>query len=183
MTAQSFSGPLWHVAVTAPRAELKARDNIIDDLGFDAYVPIERTRVRREHHVAEVMRPLMPRYLFVGVDPNRQEWQLLKGVKGIADVLMTANDVPGYVPAAAIAAMRKAELVGDFDYTKRGSDMFHVNEEVRVSDGPFAGHNALIEEFVAKMRSATAKKRAKLLVSLMGRMCSVEMDLTALEKL
>lgn len=181
MMDRSFSGPLWHVAVTAPRHELKARDAILADLKLDAYVPIERVRGKRSHE--PISRPLMPRYLFVAVDPYRQSWGDVLAVKGVTDILKTSHDVPGYVSPAIIEAMRKAEMVGNFDYTRRDSNAFKVDEEVRVSDGPFAGHNALIREFVAKMRSSTARKRAKLLVKLMGRMCSVEMDLTALEKL
>lgn len=178
---QSFSGPLWHVAVTAPRAELKARDNVIEGLGFDAYLPIERVRGKPGHEPVE--RPLMPRYLFVAVDHHRQDWRLLHDIKGVADILMTSDDVPGYVPTSAIEAMRKAEEVGCFDRTTPWSTAFSIGEQVRVSDGVFSGFNAIIEEFVAKMRSATASKRAKVLVDFMGRLTSTEIDLTALEKL
>lgn len=182
MMAQSFSGPLWHVAVTAPRFELKARDNVIEGLGFDAYLPIERVRAKLPGH-DPVERPLMPRYLFVAVDHHRQDWRLLHDIKGVADILMTSDDVPGYVSAAAVAAMRKAEEVGCFDHTTRLSSAFSIGETVRVSDGVFSGFNAVIEEFVAKMRSASASKRAKVLVDFMGRLTSTEIDLAALEKL
>jgi transcription antitermination factor NusG len=54
---------------------------------------------------------------------------------------------------------------------------------VRVTDGPFAGFNALIIEFIAKMRSATASKRAKVLLNFMGQATRIDLPVTSLEKL
>ena len=103
---------------------------------------------------------MLPRYIFVEVDPYRQDWQPLLDIDGVVDILgaMAGHDVPGYsMPSAWIAAWRKMEAVGDFDKTTKLPNDFKVGETVRISDGPFAGHNALITEFMAKMRCTTAR--------------------------
>lgn len=183
----SYSGPLWHVVQVEPWAELRVAKDIRDELGFPTYVPCERVwRVKRGRKI-DAARPLFSGYDFVQVHPYRQEWQALLGIEGIVDVLgrpaIDTHGMPSHVPAAWVEMIRKMEDCGVFDRTKAEPDKFKLGETVRISDGIFAGFNAEIQGFVAKMRSATAKKRAKLLVQFMGRMCAAELDVTALEKL
>lgn len=183
----SYSGPLWHVAYTEPRAERHVTEAVRDELGFAVYGPAERLVEVRRGRKVDVERPYFPRYLFVEVDPYRQEWQALLGIEGVIDVLgkpgAGEERLPSHVPLAWIEALRKAEELGIFDRTRRVPNRFKIGEHVRLSDGPFAGFNATIEEFIAKLRSAKAVKRAKVLVDFMGRMSSMEVDITALEKL
>ena len=176
MSGACYSGPLWHVAYTEPRAEKDVCAALAHDIGYGVFMPMERAR-------SYPSRPLMPRYVFVEVDPYRQDWQPIRHVDGVVDVLMSGDDVPGYVPTAWIDAISKAEACGMFDRTTVLPNHFALNELVRVSDGPFAGLNATIIEFIAKMRSATASKRAKVLVQFMGRMAQAELPVTSLEKL
>lgn len=185
MTAwqECYSGPLWHVAYTEPRAERDTSIDIAAELGFGTFLPLEHlTEVHRGRKV-KVARPLFSRYLFVQVDPYREDWQEILGVHGVVDVLMASDDIPGYVPTASIEALRKAEAVGIFDRTTRFPNDFAIGETIRIGDGQFSGHNGIITEFMARMRSATARKRAKLLVEFMGRMITLDLPVTSLEKL
>lgn len=183
MTGSCYAGPLWHVVYTEPRAEKDVCASIAKDLGFGTFMPMER--FRPQPGADPVSRPLFQRYSLIEVDPYREDWQAVLAVDGVVDVVRMAgcHDVPGYVPASWVEAMCKAEAVGMFDRTTILPNHFQLNELVRVSDGPFAGLNATIIEFLAKMRSATASKRAKVLVSFMGRMAQAELPITSLEKL
>lgn len=165
----------WLVAHTAPQQELRVQSALIDD-GFDSYVPMETLREQRR-------RPLLPCYTFFACDARRPDWMRARSTKGVIDVLTAGPDRPGRIAADWIEAMRKAESVGVFDYSATKPTMFELNELVRVGEGPFAGFSAQIVEFIAKIRSTTAKKRAKVLVSMLGRMTAIEIDLTSLEKL
>ena len=170
-----YSGPLWHVAYTEPRAERDVCADIASGLGFGIFMPMERLKTGSK--------PLFARYLFVEVDPYRQDWQSVCDVDGVCDVLMASSDVPGYVSTAKIEALMKAEAVGMFDRTTVLPNHFAINELVRVSDGPFAGLNATIIEFIHKLRSATASKRAKVLVKFLSQMVTLDLPVTSLEKL
>lgn len=174
------SGTAWHVVYTAPQAEGTAREGI-QALGFQAYMPVERTTKIRRRKRVEVVRPLFSRYLFVGVEPL-DDWRHVLGVDGVEDVLRN-NDAPSRVPAAWIEALRKIEEFGTFDRRKNAPTPFRIGEMVRVSDGPFAGFNAAIEAFVAKLQSTTKSQRAKVLVDFLGRHVAMELDIVALEKL
>lgn len=177
-----YSGPLWHVAYVKPRAE-PAVAGEVQRLGLGVYVPKERIRARRNGYVVDRDRPLLPGYVFAAVDPYRQAWQSLLDCTGVIDVLMQNPDVPGRVPAGWIAAMRRAEQLGMFDYTTANGSTFKISEVVRVCEGPFSGLNATIVEFLAKLRSTSATKRAKVLVEFMGRMSAIELPITSLEKI
>ena len=184
----SYAGILWHVAYVEPRFEARVTRDVVDELGFEAYAPMERHWAMKRGKRVQVARPLFPRYLFVGVDPYRQGWQALLDVDGVVDVLgRPALDepdrLPSHVPPSWIAAIRKAEQCGVFDRTKAMPDNFKIGEKIRVSDGPFTGYFAIIQHFIAKLRCTTQRKRARVLVQFMGRMSAVEMDLTQLEKL
>lgn len=182
----SYSGPLWHVAMVESGADFDVAEDIHDTLGFSVFVPAERVwTVRRGRRVQDA-RPMFQGYVFPRVDPYREDWQRILDVDGVIDVLGRPRDGegrPSHVPTIWVEAMRHAQDTGAFDRTKIEPDGYEIGEQVRISDGPFAGLNAEIQAFVAKMRSATASKRAKLLVQFLGRMTSMEMDVTALEKL
>lgn len=183
----SHAGPLWHVVQVQPRQEFKVRDAIGDELGFPVFVPKERAWcVKRGLRVIS-LRPLFSGYDFVEVDPYRQDWQRLLDVDGIIDVLGRPRGderrLPSWVKTRWITEMRHAEKIGLFDRTKPEPDGFAIGEAVRVTTGPFNGFHAAIVSFHARMKSATARKRAKIQLEFFGRMMSVEMDVMQLAKL
>lgn len=167
----------WVVCYTEPRAERKAAIGMTET-GTVSFLPLERFRGKPGKDPVE--RPLFPRYLFAKIDDG-DEWGRLLAVDGVLDVLRN-NNSPMRIPDFQIEGLRKAEAVGLFDHTTINPNGFAIGEQVRVAEGPFAGFNAEIREFVGKIRSATAIKRARILVSFMGRMTGLEMPVTALEK-
>ncbi len=174
------SGIAWHVVYTSPQGESTAH-KAIRALGFDAYMPLERTsRIIRRRRV-EIERPLFSRYLFAGVE-DWQKWEKIRHVDGVEDVLRN-NDIPSRVPLAWIDMLRKLEGLGSFDRRKNAPTPFQIGEMVRVSEGPFAGLNAVIESFAAKLKSASKEQRAKVLLNFLGQQTRMEMDVVSLERL
>ncbi len=171
----------WHVVYTGPlREEAVARE--IRAAGFDVYLPMEQcTKLRRRKRV-ELSTPLFSRYLFVAFDPHLDDWQGLRDIDDVDDILRN-NDVPSRVPAAWIEALRKAEGLGAFDRRKGAPQPFAIGETVRVTEGPFAGLHARVEQFVAKMKSTTSSKRAKVLLDFLGGPTITELPVVSLEKL
>ncbi len=174
------SGIAWHVVYTSPQGEGIANKSI-RALGFDAYMPLERTvRIVRRRKV-EVERPLFSRYLFVGVE-MLDDWKAVLDLDGVEDVLRN-NDIPSRVPVAWIEMLRKLEGLGSFDRRKNAPTPFQIGEMVRVSAGPFSGLNARIESFAARLKSASKEQRAKVLLDFLGQQTRMEMDVVSLERL
>lgn len=169
------------VAYTAPRAESHVRRGI-EEAGHEAVLLMEKLRqkVERKNLWRVIDRPLFSRYVFFR--PLSLSWGNVLGVEGVNDVLRN-NDVPSRIPPAFVDALRKAESYGLFDRTKGSPNPFEIGETVRLSSGPFSGHNAVIESFVAKLKSSTAKKRVNVLLDFMGRQARFDIDVCDLEKL
>jgi len=177
--------PLWHVACVQPRAEGRACQDIAK-LGFDAYAPTERRMIVKRGRRVPIATPLFPRYIFVAVDPEQQNWSALLDVDGVIDVLGRRpldERPPSHIPTSWIVAMRRAEFAGVFDRTTVNGSQFKVGERVRVHEGPLAGAEASIQAFIAKVGTTSPIKRAKLLVTFLGRLSHTEIDVTSLEKL
>lgn len=183
---QCFNGPLWHVAYVETSSEIDVAEDINETLGFPVFVPAEKVWTVYRGRRVMACKPLFEGYIFPRVHPYMQDWSRLRDIDGVIDVLGAPRDregIPSYVPAPMIDALRKAQDMGVFDRTTAIPDGFKVGDSVVIGEGPFAGFTAEIRGFMAKMKSATARKRAKLLVQFMGRMCAAELDVTALEKL
>lgn len=174
------SGPAWHVAYTSARAEVEACKALIA-AGFDAYAPAERLVKAIRGRKVDIERPLFSRYVFVSFDPHRDDWGRVQGVDGV-EALLKNGDIPSRVPTAWIDGIRKAEEYGVFDRRRAVPNGFKAGDAVRVTEGPFNGFTARIEGFVAKLKSATATKRVKVLMDFMGSMQRFELDVTDMEK-
>lgn len=169
----------WLVAYTAPRAENRVKIGI-EEIGHEVFCPMEKLLTTIRGKRVETGRPLFSRYVFVR--PRFGLWGSVLTVDGVADILRN-NDVVSTVSSVWIDAMRKAEAYGIFDRTKGSPYPFQIGEKVRVSAGAFAGHNVIIEKFIAKLKSTTAKKRAKVLLDFMGQQAKFDIDVCDLEKL
>lgn len=139
----------------------------IAKLGFDGYVPKEKRFIRRRGRQVKIINALIPGYAFVFFDADRDEWEKLLDIDGVIDVLQQ-NEIPvriGGKDTGVIDRIRRAEMAGAFDYTIPTS-AYGVGDRVEIKEGPFAG-------LIAKIKSATAKKRVKIIMDFFG---TVEID-------
>lgn len=174
------SGVGWFVAVCAPQQNKRAKIGI-EGIGHEVYMPLERVRKKVRGKMALIERPLFGAYLFFSLDPHKQEWSPILGVDGVEDILRN-NQMPSRVPAAWIDLMRKAERYGEFDRTPESPQPFKIGETVRIGEGPFSGMHAIMQEFMAKLKSSTATKRARVLVEFFGRSMETEVEVCTLER-
>ena len=175
----SWTQPAWLVVATEPRAE-KAVSVEIHEAGFGVYLPLERRRGKPGR--PNVSGPIFPGYVFAQADVDRDDWGALRHLDGVIDVLMNCSR-PSRLSSGVVHALMKAEGYGLFDRTTVSPSQFEIGETVRLGTGPFAGFNAVIQEFVAKLKSTTASKRAKVLFDFMGRMTVMELPVVELEKI
>lgn len=174
------SGPGWFVVMTAPNAQTRVKSGL-EGIGREVYMPIEKLKRRERGKTRVIERPLLGPYMFFLLDPYKQEWSPILEVDGVIDVLRN-NQIPSRIPDAWVNAIRKAEMYGEFDKTPDSPNPFKKGETVRISEGPFSGFHALIEEFIAKLKSATATKRAKVAVDFFGRVMRLELPVCDLER-
>lgn len=121
-------GAPWVVARVHPQYGHRARVNV-ENQGAEYYRPMamlrsDRTRLLRPG-------PLFPGYAFIRHPEGL--WAFLRGTIGILDVILSASERPGLVPAGEIARLRARE--GPDGMIRLESREFQVGERVRVEKG------------------------------------------------
>ena len=160
----------WFVAHTLPQQEMIAHAHL-QRQGFAVYLPRYKKIKKHARKVAEVLTPLFPRYLFVGIDLEKNAWRSVNGTRGIS-YLLTNNGAPTEVAASVVSALKAQETDGIVPVATLAA--FVCGEKVRVTEGIFAGQIAVFEKM-------TDRDRVQLLLNLLGREMEIAVPFYAVE--
>lgn len=163
----SRSSPRWHVAVTHPRAERQAV-NEIEALDFPTYLPLCRTDLRLQRNAAV---PLFPRYVFVGFDPDTDPWGAIMNTRGVLTLIRHALHRPTPVPWGVVENLQERTSergVVDDPGDALAVERIPVGATVRVTGGALAG--------LAGIVTRSAAERCAVLIRLMGREVTASVD-------
>ena len=159
----------WYVVRTQTLAESRAAMHLSNQ-GFEAYVPRYRKERRHARKVETVLRPLFPGYLFVKIDQENQQWRSINGTIGVIALVQLGTElVP--INAAIIAGLKERE--DETGMVSLATPGLQKGDCVLVNEGPFAELTGILEE-------TDDKKRAILLLDLMGRKVRVTARLESL---
>jgi transcriptional antiterminator NusG len=172
----------WYIVHTYSNFEKKVAETLreqaaqqgLADLFDEILVPTEEVvEVRRGRKVTSERR-FFPGYVLVRMEMTDQAYHLIRNIPKVTGFLGTDNKP---IPISNAEAERILNQVKDGVDRPRPSVSFEVGEQVKVSDGPFASFNGLIEE-VDEERS-----RLKVAVSIFGRPTPVELEFGQVEKI
>jgi transcriptional antiterminator NusG len=114
-----------------------------------------------------------PGYIFVQTNAIGELKYFLKGLNGASGFL--TNRAGDIIPLSQTEVNRMiGEHESSKDVTEEESQKFVVGEEVSILDGPFNGFNGKIESI--------ADKKAKVAVSIFGRINLIELNLLQIDK-
>ena len=169
----------WYVIHAYSNFEKKVSESIreqakqrgLADLFDEILVPIEKvTEVRRGKKV-DAERKFFPGYVLAKMDMTDEAFHLIKNTPKVTGFLGADNK-----PMAISEAARIIHQVQEGIERPKPSVSFEVGEQVRVSDGPFASFNGVVEEV------DDARSRLKVAVSIFGRATPVELEFGQVEK-
>lgn len=180
---------LWFVARSKPSQWSKAAKEL-RDAGFAVYCPMKRVEVyRKRFNVFRTTEsPVMTGYMFVGMRRDAMHFGRIRDDCSAVGGLLGINGNPGMVPSFEVEKIWLAEIDMQFDDTRAAR--IHRKEEARtrkatlemkfgkgkavdVTDGPFAGISAVVDE-------VTSKGNIKALVNLFGGLSIVEFEASQL---
>ena len=151
----------------------QAKQRGLADLFDEILVPIEKvTEVRRGKKV-DAERKFFPGYVLAKMDMTDEAFHLIKNTPKVTGFL-GADNKPMAISDAEAA--RIIHQVQEGIERPKPSVSFEVGEQVRVSDGPFASFNGVVEEV------DDARSRLKVAVSIFGRATPVELEFGQVEK-
>ena len=171
----------WYVIHAYSNFEKKVAESIreqakqrgLGDLFDEILVPIEKvTEVRRGKKV-DAERKFFPGYVLAKMDMTDEAFHLIKNTPKVTGFL-GADNKPMAISDAEAA--RIIHQVQEGIVRPKPSVSFEVGEQVRVSDGPFASFNGVVEEV------DDARSRLKVAVSIFGRATPVELEFGQVEK-
>jgi transcription termination/antitermination protein NusG len=152
----------------------QAKQRHLDHLFEQVLVPKEKvTEVRRGRKV-DAERKFFPGYVLVKMDLTDEAYHLIKNTPKVTGFLGTDNKP---MPISEAEANRILHQVQEGIDRPKSTISFEIGEQVRVSDGPFASFNGVVEEV------DDARSRVKVAVSIFGRATPVELEFTQVEKM
>jgi transcription termination/antitermination protein NusG len=173
----------WYVLHVYSGFENKVAETIKDKarkLGLEGHVeeilvPTEEvTEVRRGQRV-NTERKFFPGYVLAKLDMSDQVWHLIKDTPKVSGFLGAGGNKP--VAISEAEAMRILQQVQEGVDRPRPSVIYDIGEEVKVTDGPFASFNGIVEEIDEE------KAKLKVSVSIFGRATPVELEYGQVEKI
>ena len=171
----------WYIVHAFSNFEKKVAESLkeqadqrgLAELFEDILVPSEKVIEVRRGRKIEMTRTFFPGYVLVKVDLTDEAYHLIKNTPKVTGFLC-ANNKPQ--PITEKEAERIRGRTAASESTPKHSITFEIGENVRVSDGPFASFNGVVEEI------DDVKSRLKVSVSIFGRATPVDLEYAQVEK-
>lgn len=172
----------WYIVHAYSNFEKKVADSIreqakqkgLEDLFEHILVPTEKVVEVRRGRKVDAERKFFPGYVLVKMDMTDEAFHLIKNTPKVSGFL-GADQRP--VPISQAEADRILQQVQEGVDRPKPSVNFEIGEQVRVSDGPFASFNGVVEGVDEE------RARLKVEVSIFGRATPVELEFGQVEKI
>lgn len=160
----------WYLVYCKPRQEVTARLNL-ERQAYRTYLPLMRQARRRNGRKVSVIAAMFPRYLFIRLNEETDNWGPIRSTLGVVSVVRFGQ-TPAAVPDALIEFLRKRE---DADGVQMlPAEQYRVGEKIRITEGGFAGYEGI---FLAR----SGRDRVTVLLQILGRATRASVDLGAIE--
>ncbi len=171
----------WYVIHTYSGFEQKAKIALEErakalgkqELFSEVLVPSESVVEMKKGVKRTTTRKFFPGYILVKMELNDDTWHLIKNTPKITGFVGNSTNPPS-VPEEEVR--RITRQIDEGTLRPKPKVEFEKGEAVRVTDGPFATFNGMVEEVNPD------KGKLKVLVSIFGRSTPIELDFTQVEK-
>ncbi len=147
----------WYLIYTKPKQEEVALLNL-EQQNYTAYLPKVMGLKRKQGRSIKTVLPMFPRYLFIQLDDQTDNWGPIRSTIGVANMVRFGMDA-ARVPNELIDEIRARE---DSDGVVALPDKdFEKGQTVRITTGPFEGYEAVFSDRQAKNRVLVLLKIAE----------------------
>lgn len=168
---QAYSG--YELKVQKLLLERIEREGLSDRFG-EVLVPTEEIVEMRAGQQRKSERKFFPGYVLVEMDMDDETWHLVKNTPRVLGFIGGTADRPA--PISEKEANEILQRVEDSTDKPKPKILFEPGEVIRVTDGPFADFNGVVEKVDYE------KSRVKVSVSIFGRSTPVDLEFSQIEK-
>lgn len=161
----------WYLVHTKGRQEDTAITNL-QRQNFRCYMPMLYVEKVRRGKPVVVAEPMFPSYVFVQLDTSGQgqSWSPIRSTLGVRE-LVKFGGYPPKVDAGLITALHEREQLQQ----SNPQALFAAGDKVVITDGPFAGIEAIYQ-------TADAERRSMILLSMLNKPVSMRIEPGKLRK-
>ena len=172
LTADDQPSMGWYAIHTKSRQEQRALVNL-EQQGYQCYLPVFLAEKLSRGRLSVVEEPLFSRYLFICLDTSRsgKGWATIRSTRGVSS-LVTMGTEPAKLDIQLIDSLRDQQQL----LRKQPQRLFAAGERLLVTDGPFAGIEAIYQ-------MTCAENRAMVLIELMGKFAQMKLQPSSLRKI
>ena len=178
-----MSAAKWYVLHVYSGFEAKVAESIkekaakqgLQDYIEEILIPTEEVVEVKRGQKVNSERKFFPGYVLAKLVMNDNVWHLIKDTPKVSGFLGAGGTKP--VAISEREAKRIIQQVQEGIERPRPSVVYEIGEEVKVTDGPFASFNGVVEEVDED------KAKLKVSVSIFGRATPVELEYSQVEKI
>jgi transcriptional antiterminator RfaH len=160
----------WYLVFSKPRQERIALANL-QRQGYQSYLPFIRNRRKRYGRYRHVIEPMFPRYLFIYLNDQTDDWGPIRSTVGVTN-MVRFGDRAGIVPDDLVVTLIARE--GDRGYFEPELPPLRAGDAVRICEGPMSGYEGIFH-------CRSGKQRVTLLLEIAGRLAKVQIDPDSIE--
>jgi len=137
----------WYLLHTKPRQEELALVNL-ERQGYPCFLPRWRREKMRGRKLSVVSEPMFPRYLFIRLDsgPQGKSWSAIRSTLGVRQLVYFGSQT-AKVDDSLIRLLKAKEQ------SLPTGGLFAAGEAVVITEGPYAGIEAIYQTQEAEQRS------------------------------
>jgi transcriptional antiterminator RfaH len=160
----------WYLLHTKSRQEYLAKQHL-ERQGFESYLPLAPALRRRRGRAVRVIEPMFPRYLFIHLSDQTDNWHPIHSTIGV-NGLVRFGQIPARIPDALIASLQDRE-------DKDGVQIlvprdYKSGERVRIMEGPLEGFEGIFQ-------CHSGRERVVLLLETTQKLLKVILDSSRIE--
>ena len=152
----------------------QAKQRGLSDLFEEILVPIEKVVEVRRGRKVEGERKLFPGYVLVKMDLTDEAYHLIKNTPKVTGFLGTGDKPVALSEEEVSSILFRSETSKD---KPRLKIKFEKSEQVRITEGPFANFNGVVDEINED------RETLKVMVTIFGRSTPVELEFGKVEKI
>lgn len=159
--------------VVAMMHERAKHEGLTEAIGA-VLVPSEDIVEKKAGQSRKVNKKFFPGYIMMHMDMRDDVWHFVRGISGVQGFIGSSRNKPLPVPYQEVEKVLKK--LGSDEGKVRQKVIYDVGESVKVTDGPFADFNGVVEEVHYE------KNKLVVAVLIFGRSTPVELEFSQVEK-